>query len=274
MEPPPPMLDRSDEAIVRAIVEHDAFLVATLVRLSGVELHEDADATWYLSGVADALFNGVIRTSISASNADRRIRELLTRFRDAGVPALWWAGPLSLPDDLSMRLAAKGLARTTLPGMALDLHEMATPPPPGGLRVEVVADDRGIDAWMAASGEGFGIDPAMLDRFRRTPEAVLAGDVPGWCVTGWVDDRPVATGMVCIGTGVAGVSNVTTIASHRRRGLGAAVTRHALALARDRGYRTAVLTSTREGRQLYDAMGFVTRCEVDLFELPADRAGT
>jgi GNAT superfamily N-acetyltransferase len=266
MELPAPLLDTSDDAVVRAIVGHDAFLVTTLVRLSGVELHEDADATWYLSGIPESLFNGVISTAMTDEDADRRIDELLGGFSDAGVPALWWVGPFSTPADLAGRLAWRRLTRAALPGMALDLGRLAEVSAPEGLRIEVVADDAGIDAWLEASSEAFEIPVAHRDRYRRTPEAVLGGDVPGWCVTGWVGGRPVATAMVCVGTGVAGLSNITTVASHRRRGLGAAVTSRALAMARDRGYRTAVLTSTSSGQPLYERLGFVERCRVDVFE--------
>jgi len=260
------MTDESSDALVRAIVGHDAFLVRTLVRLAGFELHEDPDATWHLSGVHEPLFNGVVSTSMTEANADLRIDELLERFRQAGVPAMWWVSPISTPADLSDRLGARGLSRTIMPGMSLDLRKLDLSVPPAGLLVEVVADSAGVDAWVAASSEGFEIPPELRGRFRGTPEAVLAGDIPGWCVTGWVDGAPVATAMVCIATGVAGVSNVTTIASHRRHGLGAAVTAHALGLARGKGYRTAVLTSTASGRLLYEAMGFVQRCTVEVFE--------
>jgi GNAT superfamily N-acetyltransferase len=247
-------------------VGHDAFLVTTLVRLAGVTLHEDAFATWYVSGIPEALFNGVIATRMSEADADRRIDELLGRFKEDGVPAMWWATPLSTPADLASRLAGRGLHRTTMPGMALDLTRFAGAAVPDGLRIEVVRDAAGVDAWMEASSEAFGIEGAQRPRYRQTPEAVLGGDVPGWCVTGWWDERPVATAMVCVGTGVAGLSNIATIPSHRRRGLGAAVTSRGLELARDAGYRMSALTSTDSGRPLYEALGFETRCTVDVFE--------
>jgi ribosomal protein S18 acetylase RimI-like enzyme len=126
----------------------------------------------------------------------------------------------------------------------------------------------GIDAWMEASSDAFEIATGLRSRYRQTPEAVLSGGVPGWCVTGWLDDRPVATAMVCVGTGVAGLSNIATIPAYRRRGVGAAVTSRGLELAREAGYHTSVLTSTDSGRPLYEALGYETRCTVDVFEVP------
>ena len=262
----PPLTDTSDDAIVRAIVEHDTFLVTTLVRLAGIELHEEPDASWYVSGVDDPLFNGVLRTSMAAADAERRIDELLGRFREAGVPALWWATPQSTPADLPSRLAARGIERTSMPGLALDLARLPDAPVPEGLRIEQVADAAGIDAYLTAGGDAFDIPVAHRERFRGTPEAVMAGDIPGWCLVGWVDDAPVATAVICVATGVAGLSNIATVPAHRRRGIGAAVTAHGLRLARDRGYRTAVCTSTASGAPLYEALGFVERCRVDDFE--------
>jgi GNAT superfamily N-acetyltransferase len=261
---PPPMLDTSDDAVVRAIVEHDVFLISTLARGAGAELHEEPDATWYLSGVPESLFNGVIRAAFAEADADRRVDELLGRFRDAEVPSTWWVGPLTAPPGLSARLEERGFQRTEFPGMSFDLGWLVDASPPEGVRVEVVGDEAGLDAWMRANGDGFGIPLDERDRYRPTPEAVLTGELPGWCVTAWADDLPVATAMVCVATGVAGVSNVATAPTHRRRGLGAIATTYALGLARDGGYRTAVLTSTQSGRPLYERLGFRLRCTVDV----------
>lgn len=271
MEFPPPLVDASDDAVVRAIVEHDEFLVATLVRLSGTELHEDDEATWYRSGVDDPLFNGVLRTAMADADADAGIDALLGRFREAGVPATWWATPLSRPADLGERLAARGLERTSLPGMAMELSRLADVPVPEGLRIEVVADAAGVEAYLTASGEAFEIPVEERERFRGTPEAVVAGDIPGWCLVGWAGGVPVATAVICVATGVAGLSNIATVPAHRRRGIGAALTAHGLRLARDHGYRIAVCTSTASGAPLYEALGFVERCRVDDFEFrPSD----
>jgi ribosomal protein S18 acetylase RimI-like enzyme len=130
----------------------------------------------------------------------------------------------------------------------------------------MVNDEAGVDAYLSATGDAFEIPVEDRERFRGMPTAVLAGDIPGWCLVGWMDGDPVATAVICIATGVAGLSNIATVARHRRRGIGAAVTAHGLRLARERGYRTAVCTSTAEGEPLYLALGFVERCRVDDFE--------
>ncbi|MEV4298257.1 GNAT family N-acetyltransferase [Microbispora rosea] len=51
---------------------------------------------------------------------------------------------------------------------------------------------------------------------------------------------------------------------HRRRGIGTAMTRAALDLARERGIRTAALTATAAGESVYRGIGFRA---VDTFDL-------
>lgn len=80
---------------------------------------------------------------------------------------------------------------------------------------------------------------------------------------GEVDGEPVTTSMLVVseGTGVraAGVYDVGTLASHRGRGLGAAMTAYAAEVGRfAHGCEVATLQSSAMGLSVYEAMGFRT----------------
>ncbi len=84
----------------------------------------------------------------------------------------------------------------------------------------------------------------------------MSRNCPHWLYVGYVDDEPVATAEVTLGGGVAGLFNISTIERCRRRGFGSAMTRRALADAREAGYQVAVLQAAPDGVGLYTRVGF------------------
>ena len=77
-------------------------------------------------------------------------------------------------------------------------------------------------------------------------------------VLGLVDGDVVATAGVVHGTRAAEVQHIATQRSHRRRGIGTAMTVAALDLVRRQGGRHAVLTASPDGFGIYERLGFET----------------
>ena len=83
---------------------------------------------------------------------------------------------------------------------------------------------------------------------------------------GSVDGRPVTTTRLLTAAGVAGIYAVVTAGDARRRGYGAAITRHVLRAARDGGLRIATLQASSDGRGIYERIGFRVLCRYRLHE--------
>lgn len=69
--------------------------------------------------------------------------------------------------------------------------------------------------------------------------------------------------MIYYGSRCAGIYNIATVSEMRGRGYGTALTGHLLAQAKERGCDTAVLTSSKIGRSVYERLGFREVAEID-----------
>lgn len=106
----------------------------------------------------------------------------------------------------------------------------------------------------------FRVPPAWFGEVFHDRSGSDYPDFTGW--VGYFEGLPVATAASVLSDGVIGLYNIATVPSHRFRGVGEAITRHAALAARQSAGRLPfVLQSTSAGRRLYDRLGFqeVTR---------------
>jgi GNAT superfamily N-acetyltransferase len=144
------------------------------------------------------------------------------------------------------------------PAMAADLRiEPPSAPTAVPMTIHAVRDDAGLDAYRRTLGDGFGEGPKEADWVASVFGAIGLGDETPWRHwVGVLDDEPVCTASVFLTPPVAGVYFVSTRPDFRRRGLGMAVTRHAMLAAAALGATTAVLGSSPMGQRVYERLGF------------------
>ncbi|HET9109746.1 MAG TPA: GNAT family N-acetyltransferase [Ktedonobacterales bacterium] len=225
----------------------------------------------FISGLPMALFNGVAHAQLAPEDLDGQITAALRPFRERSAPMYWWVSPTTRPPDLVDHLLAQGLARSGgMPGMAIDLDRIGTPPDTSdGYTVAPVTSSEDAEDWALAAQLGNEAPPAFLLALREMVTRLSFGPEPRWTsFVGRVNARPVATSQLFTHGGVAGVYCVATVPDARRRGYGAEATRTALRHARDLGYRVGILQSSQMGLPIYEDMGFQTLMRFDLYTLP------
>ena len=184
-------------------------------------------------------------------------------------PPLIYHGAITLRRDLPAGTVARAPGSICDAWQTLDLeahgfriwrtepwfHRPAGPiagDPPPELEIVEVATPNEVYDFEAVSVRGFGSEADSIEPGTYHPPAVL-DDEAMHMFLGRVDGRAVAAAMGYRTDRAVGVFGVTTVASARRRGYGAALTR--AAMLTDTGL-PAILAPSPEGAGVYRRLGF------------------
>ncbi|MCG5468027.1 GNAT family N-acetyltransferase [Micromonospora sp. LAH09] len=232
------------ESLDTVLAAHRAYLLGWNIGVTG-----GPDLPTYRSDVPHATLNGVLR--VAGRTPPDALLEARRRLH--GVPRVWWVGPDSdtgTADGL-VALGATEVAR--LPIMTMAIGEAAEVPTPAGLHVTETTDLASfVPAYARVSGIPAEGVAATIER-----EKAFTGDGTVIRLVGRLDDGRVAgTAVAWLSHGLVTLYFVGTQPEQRRRGIGAAMTGAVLDLARERGVRTAALTSSPVGEPVYRRLGF------------------
>jgi len=158
--------------------------------------------------------------------------------------------------DPAAEIAAESLGlkyTDSIPGMALDPI-----PVDGGrdadLDIREVMDDAAFSDFAAVTAASFDLGesgPQLLPPVMRTVTNTH------WYV-GYKDGEPVAASSLERFDDVAGINFIGTLAAHRGRGYGEAMTWRVVNRGKEEGCELAVLQASEAGQPVYERMGFRT----------------
>lgn len=156
------------------------------------------------------------------------------------------------PDAESAAEALGMLYNDTVPGMTLYPVPKAPALPPG-LEIRTVEDETGLSEFVSVSAEAFGMPVEGLSQL----VTMRFIEDPGWrSYLGFVDGEAVTASMLQMDDEIAGVYFVGTRGAYRKRGLGEALTWHAVREGAGAGCTVSALQASDMGKPVYERMGY------------------
>lgn len=210
---------------------------------------------------SSAMFKGVLHPRLSLDEVDDAVDEAIAWFKDCRAPYFfWWVDSEAQPADLSARLAARGLilSEHNAPAMAADIpHLNWRNPRPDGLRLDPALDERRLDQWKDVFTGAFCAPESAGQAWVDATRIAGPEQAPWKLLLGSLDGEPACCGILYCGAGVAGLVGLGTLPAFRRRGIGSAMQLERLRIARELGYRYAVLYASDQGYSAYAKLGFM-----------------
>ncbi len=217
---------------------------------------------------------------LAPEDVDRRIEDIVTEFRRRGLPLEWNVGASTIPGDLGLRLEAQGFEHVIrIPGMAIELRPLQeTGRRTVGLTIEPVKTRGDLETYVRVGASAFDIPEVHVPRIVEI-EANMADEDRQLTTqyVGRLEGKAVASCMLFLAAGVAGIYFVGTSPEARGRGIAEAMTRRALQDGRDLGYSIGILQASAMGHPIYRTMGFREYFHIDVYQSPRkpeSRTGT
>jgi GNAT superfamily N-acetyltransferase len=198
------------------------------------------------------------------------LRQIKTDFKKENLPFWWWVFPSAKSATTLDLLKAEGFSFVmSIPCMLADLRELTDSAPSRSIiTLTQVRSKEELNLWRDVSFAGFefpqetgGQYDRFVDTFNHHP------DSPQKFFLAYANGKPVGTSLVFQTENAAGIYFVTTLAEHRKKGIGLELTEATLRLAKKAGARFATLQSSPDGLHVYEQAGFKEYCRVDVYSL-------
>lgn len=260
--------DMSSDELLTALETNMAAFWSAYGHGNGCTLYATPNIVWFYTGIQVALFNGVVFAKMNYEEVKATVASLQSKIDEHGVPALWWLGPHSTPENLGALLEHYGLQSAgETPGMVAELSILNIPPKTTqNFKMEKVSNIEMQTLWAQIAAQGTGFSETVTTQMAQLEASITDPHYKAQHrYIGFLDGTPVATSAMVLDSGVAGIYAVATIPQARRKGIGELMTVMPLLEARQLGYHIGILQASSMGYPIYKRIGFKDVCKFNIY---------
>lgn len=224
----------------------------------------------YESDLSHSLFNRIITyEGLQSEGALSQIASIADHYQSSKLPFSWlnWSHD-SDAAELASVLEEQGLKKSgRSPGMALSLADWTynTPAIPS-FDIKPIRTHSEFSWFKEIALPAFGLQGDPGDVFMQVNEALGIGEQATLRhYVGFLDGHPAGVVTAFQDGETIGIYNVATSEEYRRRGIGSALTAHAIREGQTAGSKQAVLQSSEMGVSVYRALGFSEEVTIDFY---------
>ncbi len=235
-----------------------------------VTFYDEKSLIRMITGLPSLNLNLIAGASLISENIDQQIENALAPFRKHKVPAIWWVGPSTIPNDLGSHLKNHGLTKAfDMLGMFYKLENLKKELEfPSGFTYKLVNNETTLRTWAETQTYGFEAQSSDTKHILMFENSLGTNPKSPWLrYIGYSNGEPVGTSILFEKAGVGAIFNVAIIPKYRRQGIGTFMTKIPLLKARSLGYKYGVLKASPMGVHLYRKMNFEECGEIGLYYL-------
>ena len=247
------------DAIINAIDKNLTAFRILFAKLPKAQLFEHEYVTYLNTTVPFAKLNGVLITKLNREIADETIREIKEYFHSKKIPMSWWVGYRTEPSDLDIYLKKHGFTLVdSSPAMACELNDDPSPTKDyPSLEFKMVSNQKELSIFLNLLKASYQL-PKLMEDAVLTLFSIMPLQENTCCMNyiGYDRSKPVACSTLFLNAGVAGIYHIGTPLDLQGKGYGTAITRYTMGVARDLGFRVAILRASQQGLSIYKKLGF------------------
>jgi len=241
------------ERVLTQAFDNATGVFRALARLSAAGVSDEVDgAVLVHTGSSVGAFNPAFVTRLP-DDAGAMFRHIDAFYSEHGSPSVVYARGSDAP-ALDPYASAAGYARVANErGLLLSLEELELAEPRADLAIIAVRDAETLGVFLEVSARAFEVPADWLGGLDAERLPAVTGLT---LYLGLDNHEPVSTGALYVSGSMAGAHIIGTVAEHRRRGIGEAMTWRVIRDGVSAGCVACALTSSEMSHGMYERMGF------------------